>query len=312
MTDRTEKKTAPADAEGSSGHASLPDWPLFLSPWRFIFLVVALVLITVAGRNLIVLFFPPLSPWMKILLETGLILLLLSPAYFYLHLPLRTHYAGHLKEHGEIRSLSRQTLRIMEGERRTLAKELHDNFGQTLTALQFQVDILRYSLPPEKGDLAQQCDQMQESISRLGDEMRGLCAHLHPSILETCGIVPALEWHLQRLRDHGSGVDLILEAEGCGDNRLSPEVSITLYRLCEEALNNIVRHACAERATVRLECDRDSIVLTIVDDGSGFDPAEASGIGILSMRERAAALGGALHINSAKGHGTVVRAEIPV
>ncbi len=290
----------------------LPDWPLSLPNRYFLLIALSVLLLAVSARTVVSSFLPPLDPWLKVLSEWAIVVLLLSPLYFFYYLPLRRHYASHLKEHGEIRSLSRQMLHIMEGERRILAKELHDNFGQTLTALQFRVDILRYSLPPDNDDLLQQCDQMQQCISTLGDEMRGLCAHLHPSMLETSGVVPALEWHLQRLREQNSRVELSLETCERSASKFSPEVSITLYRLCEEGLANVLRHADAERAVVRLDCSDDAIVLTIVDNGAGFDPAEAAGIGIPGMRERIAALGGTLRIDSAKGHGTVVRAEIPV
>ncbi len=289
-----------------------PDWPLSLPNMKFILFAVVVIFAAVAGRTFITSFFAPPTAWLRFALEGVVVVFLLSPLYFLYHLPLRSYYADHLKEHGEIRSLSQETLRIMEGERRALAKELHDNFGQTLTALQFRVDILRFSLPPERADLQEQCDQMQACIGTLGDEMRGMCAHLHPSMLETRGIVPAIEWHLQRLRDYDCGVELTFEGADCGEDRLSPEAKITLYRICEEGLNNVLRHAGASRAVVRLECAGDAVVLTIVDDGRGFDSAQPVGIGIPGMRERAAALGGTFEIVSAQGQGTVVRAQIPV
>jgi signal transduction histidine kinase len=203
-------------------------------------------------------------------------------------------------------------LSIIE-ERARLARELHDATVQTLFSLSLTAEAAASLLVSDPAAAAIEVRRIQELAQGAVAELRSLVFELRPPALEDEGLVATLGKQLEVLgRVHGLSVELV----GSSEARLDPVIETGLFRIVQEALNNVVRHASASRVAVTVEMDKGSVTTTVVDDGSGFDP-EARAIlsrrlGLTSMRERAEALGGTLIINSEAGRGTTVTITVPV
>ncbi|MFN7962416.1 MAG: tetratricopeptide repeat protein [Thermoanaerobaculia bacterium] len=195
--------------------------------------------------------------------------------------------------------------------RRRLARGLHDDHCQRLAALGFELRAVRNRLDegdPRRGEL----DGLGERLGELGEDLRQLSHDLHPAILERRGLVVALRDQVAEVAERqGLRVELELpEAEPA----LPPEVALALYRIAQEGLANILRHAGVPRARLSLEASRSAVQLTLSDEGAGFEPEaarRADGLGLASMEERARLLGGRLRIRSAPGAGTMLVATVP-
>ena len=219
----------------------------------------------------------------------------------------------------EIRNLSRQLIGAMEDERRRVARDLHDEFGQAVTGLHFGIEALRNSLPVELKDQETRCDELIGMVEQLGDTVRDLSSELRPDMLDHLGLIPTLEWYIDDFIKRTQEFQIDFQAVGV-KKRPSSEIEIVLYRILQEGLNNIAKHAKAKRVSVLLAYSHPKLILTIKDDGIGFEQtkgmlpfgAKKQGIGLLGMRERAASVGGAIDIRSSMGKGTVIRAELPV
>ncbi|HEX6025174.1 MAG TPA: GAF domain-containing sensor histidine kinase [Solirubrobacter sp.] len=208
----------------------------------------------------------------------------------------------------------RRGIDASEAERTRWARELHDETLQQLAGLRVLLSGARRSGDAENMGAAidQALGQIKDAIA----DLRSLITELRPAALDELGVKPALETLATRFMRQTDleidlDIDLAYEA-GDSDHRFVPEVEATMYRLIQEALNNIVKHADARRVEVRVS-DRDGeISLSVRDDGRGFDPqASTAGYGLLGMRERLALVGGTLDLESAPGEGTVLRAAIP-
>ncbi len=217
----------------------------------------------------------------------------------------------------EIRYLNQQLIRTSEEERKRLARDLHDEFGQILTTLQLGMETLRKALPEKLSAQQGQCRKLSGLIARLGDRVRDITTRLRPTILDDLGLESALRWHVEQFATEMEQFDIDFKAEGQTDKRLPVETEIALYRLCQEALNNIVKHALgAKHIVIRLVVKRHAVFFSVCDDGQGVKPAMANmagrGIGLLGMRERLAPLGGSLTIVSPEEGGTELRVEVPL
>lgn len=211
------------------------------------------------------------------------------------------------------RALASRILTAQEQERVRVSRELHDDTGQALTLLLVRLQLVeRMSSEPS---VRQELADLRELVGETLDGVRRLAVHLGPSVLEDLGLCAALEWLADRVRaEAGLVVDLHLACE-CAD--ASPEVAVAIFRVAQEALTNVVRHAHATRVALRLDVDGGSLDLSITDDGTGFAVAEAqehpaASVGLFGMAERIALVGGRLDIESAPGGGTRVRAAIPL
>lgn len=208
-----------------------------------------------------------------------------------------------------------QVIKAQEEERMRLARELHDELAQALTALSMRLESVERASGPHGTPLRQQVEQTRELTLRLLGETRRLILALRPTMLDDLGLVSAIRWyaetHLTPL-----GVELDLATAGL-KQRLPPETETTIFRIAQEAMNNIARHAQATRVSIRLELIEGRVTATIQDDGRGFDLAEvevrdpAQRMGLLGMRERAGLVGGNLRIVSRPGAGTRVELEVP-
>jgi signal transduction histidine kinase len=214
------------------------------------------------------------------------------------------------KDEEEIHLLWQHLDRAGENERARLAQDLHDQLGQMVTGLQLGLGAF-------KRVQVEQCQKLIDLTTQLGTEIRNVTTRLRPPALDT-GLVPALEYDIERLRQHLAEYQITLHAPGLERERLHPEAELTLFRIYQEALNNAVKHAQARTIDIRLQREGPEIILAVKDDGSGFDVNQThatnnghQGIGLLGMQERIAALGGRLEIISKPKWGTTVMAILP-
>jgi signal transduction histidine kinase len=192
-------------------------------------------------------------------------------------------------------------------ERHRLARELHDSVTQALYGISLNTAAAELALASGKSDaVAANLQEIRETVQEALSEMRVLLFELRPPLLEEEGLAGALE---ARLRSVEARAGLQVELSGERAVRLSPSMEQELYRIAQEALNNVLKHAHATRAEVRLDASADVVCLQIQDNGIGFDPENAGGLGgfgLRGIRERVARLGGVLHVQSAPGEGTCV------
>lgn len=210
-----------------------------------------------------------------------------------------------------LRALAIRLAEVEEEERRRLARELHDRVGQSLTALGINLNLLYSQLPAEtaarmRARLADCLTLVEETTGHIRDVM----GELRPAVLDDYGLLAALHWYGQRFSQRTS-LAVAVQGEELTP-RLPPAVETALFRIAQEALTNVARHAQASQVTVTLEHVDGGIRLVIADDGVGFDPAvrRRGGWGLMTMRERAEAVGGRLRLDSAPGKGTRVVVEV--
>ena len=200
-----------------------------------------------------------------------------------------------------------------EDERRRIARDLHDELGQLLTALRLQLEAVRKLC--DQSELCGKVDEAQLTAKQLDTGIDFLAWELRPAALDDFGLYPALAKYAREW-SHYSGITADLLDSTLKKARFSPEVETNLYRIAQEALNNVYKHADARRAEISFDRRGDLIVLIIEDDGIGFDPPEKfnrkKGIGLIGMRERAALIGGSLEIESAPDKGTTVFVRVPI
>jgi signal transduction histidine kinase len=210
----------------------------------------------------------------------------------------------------ELRNLSRQLVETQEEERRSLSRELHDQIGQLLTAIRIGAGNLEEDLPQNSDRAKVQLDQIKRLSEQTLRTVRDLAMGLRPSMLDDLGLGAALEW---QARQHSRlcGVPVSVELEGA--ENLSDSQRTCVYRVVQEALTNIARHAKALNIEVRLQTVEDGISILVRDDGTGFDVAEAGkGLGLLGIKERVRQLGGEASIESQRGSGTRLSAWLPL
>jgi len=208
-----------------------------------------------------------------------------------------------------LRALAGGVLRAREEEARRIAHELHDEVGQLLATLHITLDDLAAQVPAPEPSVR----RFRDVLDRVEAQLRRLARELRPTILDDLGLAPALEWLAQGLAERRD-VSITVDAP---ERRLSPEVETTLYRIVQEALTNAVRHARPRRVAVQV-CEEGTQIRAVVrDDGRGFDAVAQlarrgdRGLGLIGIRERAAALGGTVDIRSSPQAGTEVCVVIP-
>jgi PAS domain S-box-containing protein len=216
------------------------------------------------------------------------------------------------RKHSEaqLRRLSRRLLAVQEDERRAIARELHDQIGQALTAAIINLQMMPLDLSAGPGL------ELRTTLADVLQGVRELSLNLRPSMLDSLGLEPALRWYLERQARLGR-FEAALDCAQAG--RLPAETETVIFRLVQEAMTNVLRHARARTVAVKVERSGAQAVLTVSDDGVGFDPAavlaraDAGGsFGVLGMRERAELAGGTLGIASRPGAGTTVTAVLPL
>jgi two-component system sensor histidine kinase DegS len=219
-------------------------------------------------------------------------------------------------EAAERKALLKRIVRAQEEERARVAREVHDSITQLAHAaaihLDNALDLLDGASPPARAEV----ERARDLARRTADEARRLIAGLRPETLDLSGLPGAIEQEVEALR--AAGWSVALDVSDVVGERLDPEAEITLYRVAQEALSNIRKHAGHARVRVRLLRRDGSVRLEVRDWGCGFDPtavrptAEGDHVGLTSMRERLALVGGELDIVSGPEHGTTLRAQVPV
>ena len=211
----------------------------------------------------------------------------------------------------ELRDLSRRLITAQEEERALLARELHDDVSQRLAVL--AIDVGRAELAAADGEQAEAMQAVREGLVSLSEDVHSLAYQLHPSVLEELGLVEALRAECGRRTRMGT-LDVTVDFGPLPSPPVT-EVALCLFRVAQEALSNVARHAGACCATVTLRQIGDGLVLAVSDDGAGFEPGHSGKgmhLGLASMRERVRLVRGTLDIESAPGQGTKVIAWVPV
>lgn len=211
-----------------------------------------------------------------------------------------------------LREVAARSMNVAEEERIRIARELHDGVAQTLAAMRLRLRLARTARTPEDQDKA--LEALSADLADAIEELRGIALGLRPPALDLLGLKPAVESLVRSLAGAGQ-----LETEVAADvedgRRLAPEIELALYRILQEALSNVVRHADARRVAVQLRDRNGTVRLVVEDDGRGFVAedriAGPGGLGLLGMQERAAYVGGDVEIVSVPGVGTRVTAAIP-
>jgi signal transduction histidine kinase len=208
--------------------------------------------------------------------------------------------------------LSRQLLQAHEAERRSIARELHDEIGQQLTELGLLLTTSSQRLPPDM--IQAPLVEAQERVRELIAQVQNLALNLRPAMLDDFGLVPSLIWLFDRYTLQ-TNIAVRFEILGLEEQRFASEVETAAYRIVQEALTNAARYAGVAEVTVRLWMDADTLWLVIADQGRGFDPQTIdlhTSSRLAGMHERAALLGGQLTIESAAGTGTRLATALPL
>jgi PAS domain S-box-containing protein len=214
---------------------------------------------------------------------------------------------------GDLRNLAGRLIYAQEEERSRLARELHDDLAQRLTVFAIDVGRLEQQLIDSPAPVREELREMQNSIVRISQDVHSLSRQLHPSILDDLGLIKAAESECTSFSKR-EGIEVVFKHENIP--RVIPkDVSLSLYRIIQEGLTNISKHACAEHITVSLKGFDHDVLLSVQDDGIGFDWAEVKGnpgLGFSSMRERARLIHGELSIQSQPEKGTVITLRVPL
>ena len=227
----------------------------------------------------------------------------------------RKVYEDTLKaQQDELRELSARVLEAREEEKTLIARELHDELGQMLTALKMDLAWLRERLPPEDAAMGAKAGQMNELLDRTVASVRRISADLRPLMLDDLGLHDAIAWLVEDFSSR-SGIECRLQMPGDGGlDGVDRTVATTMYRVLQESLTNIARHSQARNAWVVLEAGGSTLQMEIEDDGRGIadsDLARPRSLGLKGMRERVAYLGGRVELARAPRGGTRVRVNVP-
>jgi two-component system CheB/CheR fusion protein len=216
---------------------------------------------------------------------------------------------------GQVRELLRCLVNIQENERRRIARELHDQLGQQMTALRLKLDNVN-ARGEGSGRLLERVKQAQALAAEIDSAVDFLAWEMRPASLDELGVEAALQNFVHEWSKHFN-VEADFHSSGFDGARLQSEVETNLYRILQEALQNVHKHAGADRVDVLLERRGDAAVLIVEDNGEGYDPGRevaadsGKGMGVVNMRERAALVGGSLEIESAPGEGTTLFVRVP-
>ena len=213
--------------------------------------------------------------------------------------------------------LLRRMVSIQEVERRRISRELHDQCGQDLTALDIGLKIVEELIGTQNHAALQHLKSMHETLGRVSREVHDLALELRPPSLDDLGLTEAIKGFVQSWGER-TAIAVDFESRGLKDVPVAPEVETAVYRTVIEALTNVAKHAAVSRASVVLEIQGQSLILIVEDQGRGFDIDTKSLIGgppqhlgLLGMRERLEAAGGTLEIESTPGAGTTIFARVP-
>lgn len=219
-------------------------------------------------------------------------------------------YQEVLSARSALEQLSAKLVDAQEMERRTISRELHDQVGQTLNAVLVEAANLGKRIQADDSVSLHYLDNIRKFADSSVNSIRDIALLLRPSMLDDLGLIPALEWQAREV-SRRSGIKVDVRAENVADS-LPDEMRTCIFRVVQEALQNVFRHSAAKTAVVTVRQDDSSLFLSVEDDGSGFDPVKTRGLGMLGMEERVRQLGGHLEFRSTPGMGTVLRVTLPI
>ncbi len=217
----------------------------------------------------------------------------------------------------QLRRLSEQVINAQEEERKRIARSLHDDTGQALSMLIIDLERLENRIPQEPLELHTRLSKARQLATDTLNELRKTVHGLRPTILDDLGLIPAIRWYARsNLEEAGIQVEVDTPIN---PSSIPPRLSTTLFRIAQEAINNIVRHSQAQKAVITLSYNNGKICLQIEDDGRGFDttqsPKEAMRMqhwGLIGIQERAELVGGTFKISSEPDHGTHLEVTVPL
>lgn len=251
-------------------------------------------------------------------LPVQIVRLLLAPVIAWVVVrTLRVFEVEHLLEvedlNRQLQRLTRSAVTAQEEERKRISLELHDDTAQLLSSLLVRLKLLQGVQNLQ--DLGARCAELMSLASEATESIRRMATQLRPVALDDLGLVAAIQWYIERFTRR-EGLQVQLKASGC-KARIDPETELVVYRIVQESLRNVAKHAQASSVAVSLEIADNKLRLSVKDDGIGFDPlavrrSESAGMGLLGMSERAALVGGTMSVRSQPGSGTTVRVEIPL
>ena len=222
----------------------------------------------------------------------------------------RRRYQEVVTAHTALEQLSARLRDAQETERRTISRELHDQVGQTLNAVLVEAANLAKRIPADDTASLQYLGNIRKFADSSVNSIRDIALLLRPSMLDDLGLIAALEWQAREV-SRRSGIKVTVTA-GAIPDQLSDEMRTCIFRVVQEALTNVSRHSGAKCAVVTVRHEDNSLLVSVQDDGSGFDTQKTRGLGMLGMEERVRQLGGQLEIRSAPGKGTELLARLPI
>lgn len=210
----------------------------------------------------------------------------------------------------QLQSLAKYTEKAREYERKSIARELHDDLGQALTAVKIDLGIIRQKVADDEA--ISRIEKLSALVGQTIKTVQRLTSQLRPEIIDDLGLEAAIEWYAKEFGErNGIEINVVVEPGLV----LSPDDSITLFRIMQESLTNVARHARASKVDINLACDETSIEMTISDNGIGIQDGQLSSkksFGLIGMKERANTLGGTFKIRSESGSGTTVLLKFPL
>ena len=223
---------------------------------------------------------------------------------------LQRRYQEGMRARQELKELSARLVSAQEEERRAISRELHDEVGQSLSALLMEAGNAAASVPQDSAEVRRHVESIKKLAEASVNVIRNMTLLLRPSMLDDFGLVPALEWQAREVSKR-TGMRVHVDAEETADE-LSDDLKTCIYRVVQEALHNCALHAGARSVKVVVRREPSRIMLSVADDGRGFDAVRVRGLGLVGMEERVNHLGGAFEIDSSPGGGTRVAAALPV
>ena len=230
-------------------------------------------------------------------------------------LGLEAETAQHYKEisnaRAELKQLSARLVEAQENERRSISRELHDEVGQALTGVLVEMANLSTLIRAKDADaVAAKADGIKKLVENSIGVVRSMALLLRPSMLDDLGLLPALQWQAREVSKR-SGVGVKVAAEQVSEE-LPEEIKTCVYRIVQEALHNCVQHSGASNVRVTVRQERDRLLLSVQDDGKGFDTKQERGMGLLGIHERVSHLGGSFAVDSEPGQGAVLSIMLPL
>jgi signal transduction histidine kinase len=210
----------------------------------------------------------------------------------------------------QLKDLSARLVQAQETERRALSRELHDEVGQSLSAVLVELRNLSTGLAAHSEEQSRnQVELIKSLVESTVRVVRNMALLLRPSMLDDLGLVPALRWQAREMSKR-TAMDVSVAAELPSDD-LPDEYKTCIYRVVQEALNNCERHSQAKTVRIRVQQEQSRLMLSVQDDGEGFDSQQTKGMGLLGIQERVARLGGECRLHSESGGGSVLTVELP-